>query len=143
MFDIKDDYLVAGDELKKLLEGIEGVRAIYSQNELGDVEEKAQHTPALHVLYQGDSLPDTAQGGTTQQLKQVWVVVIACRLSIHEHPGKLITHVIKRLAGKTSQVDGKTMGPWVRVPTPLKPRYTQSHGYYPLAFSAQFRFNNQ
>jgi hypothetical protein len=141
MYQLSDDYLIAGEALKALLSDTADVRAVYTQNELGDVDEHAQVTPSLHVLYQGETFPDTAQGGNSQQIKQIWLVVIACRLSIHERPGKLISATIHKLAGKTHTINGQTLGPFVRVATPVRPKYTKSHAYFPLAFSVQLRFN--
>ncbi|MCH4295570.1 hypothetical protein MJ923_14775 [Shewanella sp. 3B26] len=143
MYVLIDDYLIAGDALKSLLADVPGVRKVYAQNELGDVDERAQVTPALHVLYQGDTLPDSAQGGTNVQVKQTWLVVVACRLSLHETPGKLIAGVLKAVAGKTATLENQTLGPFLRVPAAVKPRYTQSHAYFPLAFSVQLKFNNK
>lgn len=143
MYVLSDDYLVVGDALKSLLSAVPEVRKVYAQNELGDVDERAQVTPALHVLYQGDTLPDTAQGGTNTQIKQTWLVVVACRLSLHETPGKLIADVLKAVAGKTVTLENQTLGPFLRVATQAKPRYTQSHAYFPLAFSVQLKFNNK
>lgn len=141
MYQLGQDYLIAGEALKELLNDVPGIRAVYAQNELGDVDERAQVTPALHVLYQGDTLPETAQGGNSQQVKQIWLVVIACRLSIHETPGILIAKVLRRLSGKTYSINGQLIGPFVRVVTPVKPKYTVSHAYFPLAFSVQLKFN--
>lgn len=141
MFHLSNDYLIAGDAIKAMLADVPKVRAVYAQNELGDVDEKAQVTPALHVLYQGDTLPETAQGGNSQQIKQTWLVVIACRLSIHETPGELIANVLRHICGKTHDINGQKIGPFVRVVTPVKPKYTVSHAYFPLAFSVQLKFN--
>lgn len=87
MFEIKDNYLAAGDALTQLLEPLvmsQKLKKVYQANELSEVDERSQITPAAHVLYMGDMLADTAQGGNTSQIKQTWLVVLACRLSIHE-----------------------------------------------------------
>ncbi|QYK02798.1 phage tail terminator protein [Shewanella psychrotolerans] len=145
MFDIKDDYLVAGDALTELLAPLlanKTLKKVYQANELSEVDERSQVTPAAHLLYMGDVLPDTAQGGATTQIKQTWLVVLACRLSIHERSaGELLTRTLSAIAGKTVVMDGQKLGPFLRTNSPIKPRFSKSHGYYPLAFTVQCRFN--
>ncbi|MCZ4339653.1 hypothetical protein [Shewanella colwelliana] len=145
MFDIKDDYLVAGDALTELLAPLlanKTLKKVYQANELSAVDERSQVTPAAHLLYMGDVLPDTAQGGATTQIKQTWLVVLACRLSIHERSaGELLTGALRAIAGKTIALNGQSIGPFLRTNSPIKPRFSKSHGYYPLAFTVQCRFN--
>jgi hypothetical protein len=145
MFNINDNYLVAGDGLLSLLAPLitnHTLKKVYQANELGEVDERSQITPAAHVLYLGDSFPDTAQGGNTSQLKQTWIVVLACRLSMHERQaGELLVSLLNAIVGKSVKVGDHLLGPFVRVNSPIKPRFTQSHGYYPVALSVQLRFN--
>ncbi|MDR8523477.1 phage tail terminator protein [Shewanella fidelis] len=145
MFDIKDDYLVAGDALSQLLAPLlanKSLKKVYQANELSDVDERSQITPAAHLLYVGDALPDSAQGGTTSQIKQTWLVILACRLSVHERSaGELLTQSLRAIAGKNIVINGQTLGPFLRSNSPIKPRFSKSHGYYPLAFTVQLRFN--
>ncbi|UCX05426.1 phage tail terminator protein [Shewanella glacialimarina] len=145
MYDIKENYLVAGDALNALLAPLvtnKSVKKVYQANELSDVDERSQVTPAVHLLYMGDTLPDSAQGGATTQIKQTWLVMLACRLSIHEaDAGELLVKTLSALAGKSIDLHGQRMGPFLRINSPIKPRFSKSHGYYPLAFSVQLRFN--
>lgn len=144
MFEIKDNYLAAGDALTQLLEPLvtsQKLKKIYQANELSEVDERSQITPAAHVLYLGDGLQETAQGGNSSQVKQTWIVVLACRLSIHERPaGELLVSLLNAVVGKSAQVDGQMLGPFVRVNSAVKPRFTKSHGYYPVALSVILRF---
>ncbi|MCB2381283.1 hypothetical protein KV201_03710 [Shewanella sp. SR1] len=144
MFEIKDNYLAAGDALTQILEPLvtsQKLKKVYQANELSEVDERSQITPAAHVLYLGDTLADTAQGGNTSQIKQTWLVVLACRLSIHEcQAGELLVSLLNAIVGKSIGVDGQMLGPFVRVNSPIKPRFTKSHGYYPVAVSVQLRF---
>lgn len=144
MFDIKDDYLAAGDALTQLLAPLvasQQLKKVYQANELSDVDERSQITPAAHVLYMGDVMPDTAQGGNTSQIKQTWLVVLACRLSIHERQaGEQLVSLLNAVVGKSVKVGDQLLGPFVRVNSPIKPRFTKSHGYYPMAVSVQLRF---
>ncbi|MCG9722112.1 hypothetical protein [Shewanella sp. Isolate7] len=144
MFDIKDDYLVAAKALEQLLKPMgdaKVLKKVYQANELADIDERSQVTPAAHLLYLGDTIPDTAQGGTTMQIKQTWLVVLACRLSIHESEGELVAKALRAIVGKTVTIDGQVLGPFLRVNSPIKNRFSKSHGYYPLAFTVQCRFN--
>lgn len=142
MLNIKDDYLIAEKALTAMLEACDQFKKVYSAHELGDVDERSQITPSAHVLYMGDSLPESAQGGATSQVKQTWLIVLACRLSIHERAaGGLIASTLNAIAGKTCRYGSDTIGPFKRINSPIKPRFTASHGYYPLAFSIQLKFN--
>ncbi|MGI2227051.1 phage tail terminator protein [Shewanella frigidimarina] len=144
MFDIKDDYLAAGDALTQLLAPLvasQQLKKVYQANELSDVDERSQITPAAHVLYMGDVMPDTAQGGNTSQIKQTWLVVLACRLSIHERQaGEQLVSLLNAVVGKSVKVGDQLLGPFVRVNSPINPRFTKSHGYYPMAVTVQLRF---
>ncbi|MCL1121182.1 hypothetical protein N7V09_12475 [Shewanella seohaensis] len=144
MFEIKDNYLAAGDALTQLLEPLvtsQKLRKVYQANELSEVDERSQITPAAHVLYLGDGLQETSQGGNSSQVKQTWLVVLACRLSIHERPaGELLVSLLNAVVGKSIAVDGQMLGPFVRVNSAVKPRFTKSHGYYPVALSVILRF---
>lgn len=144
MFEIKDNYLAAGEALTQLLEPLvasQKLKKVYQANELSEVDERSQITPAAHVLYLADGLDETAQGGNSSQVKQTWLVVLACRLSIHERPaGELLVSLLNAVVGKSIAVDGQMLGPFVRVNSAVKPRFTKSHGYYPVAVSVKLRF---
>lgn len=144
MFEINNNYLAAGDALTQLLEPLvtsQKLKKIYQANELSEVDERSQITPAAHVLYMGDGVDETAQGGNSYQVKQTWLVVLACRLSIHERPaGELLVSLLNAVVGKSIKVDGQMLGPFVRVNSAVKPRFTKSHGYYPVAVSVKLRF---
>ena len=77
----------------------------------------------------------TANAGALMQIKQTWLVVLACRVGRKEQAGELMIDVIKSLAGKA--ING--MGPWLRVNSPVKPKFTKGYAYYPLAFTCQMR----
>lgn len=144
MFEINNNYLAAGEALTQLLEPLvtsQKLKKVYQANELSEVDERSQITPAAHVLYMGDGVDETAQGGNSYQVKQTWLVVLACRLSIHERPaGELLVSLLNAVVGKSIKVDGQMLGPFVRVNSAVKPRFTKSHGYYPVAVSVKLRF---
>ncbi len=135
MFEITDDYLAAQEHLKALLNDVDGVRSVNYLLDLADIKEETQRTPCLHLMYYGDQLPETSNGGAYMPIKQTWLVIVVVRQSRTENAGELITRTIKALAGKKA---GPT-GPWLRVNTPAKPRFSDGFAYYPLAFTSQMR----
>ncbi len=141
MLILDDDYFVAAEGLKALLEQSNAFKKVYTANELSDVDEKSQVTPSAHIVYLGDKAPSNAQGGNTNQTKQVWAVVIATRQSIHERPGQLIVKALAAVTGQVAQVEGKRIGPFTRDSSAIKPKYTKGFAYMPLVFSVLTRFN--
>lgn len=133
MFEIKDNHLAAGDLLAEALANVPGIRHVKEVNDLSDID-KPTATPCLFYLYYGDQLADAANAGANMQLKQTWLVVLAERKG-SKQAGINITATIRALAGKMT---GEA-GPWQRVNTPIKPKYTNGHAFYPLAFTCQMR----
>ena len=138
MFQLTDDYLALGDLLETALKAVPDIRKVSKLDDLAELDE-VQHTPALFYVYYGDKLPETAQGGTSMQIVQTWLVVLVTRNSIHETPGKHLANTIKAVAGKRTG----DAGPWLRVNTPIKPRYSKGFGFFPMAFQCQTKLINK
>lgn len=140
MYDIGDNYLAAEQHLIDVAKTVTGFRQVYSANDLAEVEELSQVTPACHVIYFGDAVPEIAQGGTFSHVTQTWLLIIAIRQGRGQNPnqeaGKLIKQLLVALHGN-SLVDDKHV--LTRINSPAKPRYTKGHAYYPLAFNVKFR----
>jgi hypothetical protein len=134
MFEITDDYFAAEGVLANHLSNVEGIKRVYKSREISDVTEGSQGTPAIHLIYYGDQLPDTSNGGSLMQIKQIWLVILAIK-TVQKGQGELLTNVIQSLAGKT--IDG--MGTWLRVNSPVRPSFTKGFSYYPLAFTCHMR----
>lgn len=134
MFEIKDDFLAAGQLLETALSAVPGIRHVKGLDDLAEID-KTNHTPALYYLYYGEQLAETAHAGANTQLKQTWLVILAERKA-SKTAGKNIAATIRALAGKMTG----DAGPWQRVNTPIKPRYTSGHAFYPLAFTCQMKF---
>jgi len=98
MFEIKDDYLAAGDLLAEALANVPGIRHVKEVNDLSDID-KPTATPCLFYLYYGDQLADATNAGANMQLKQTWLVVLAERKG-SKQAGINITATIRALAGK-------------------------------------------
>ncbi|CAM4177075.1 phage tail terminator protein [Pseudoalteromonas byunsanensis] len=133
MFEIKDDYLAAGPLLEEALKGISGIRHVKALDDLAEID-KTNHTPCLFYLYYGEQLNGPTQAGANVQIKQTWLVILAERKN-SKYAGQNIAKTIRALAGKKTG----DAGPWQRINTPIKPRYTSGHAFYPLAFTCQMR----
>lgn len=140
MHDIGDNYLVTEDHLIAVAKTVTGFRQVCSTNDLAEVEERSQVTPACHVIYFGDAVPEIAQGGTYSHVTQTWLLIIVVRQGRGQTPnqeaGKLIKQLLVALHSN-NLVDGKHV--LTRVNSPAKPKYTKGHAYYPLAFNVKFR----
>lgn len=140
MHDIGDNYLAAEPHLIAVAEKVTGFRKVCSTNDLAEVEERSQTTPACHVIYFGDAVPDIAQGGTYSHVTQTWLLIVVVRQGRGENPNKEAGQLIKQLLVElhnNSLVDNKYV--LTRINSPAKPRYTKGHAYYPLAFNVKFR----
>ena len=138
MLEIGENYLGAESHLISVLEKVEGFKDVCSTNDLAEVEERSQKAPCAHVIYFGDRVPDTSNGGVQTQVTQIWLVVIAVRQGrgSNSEAGKLIRTTLKQLQ-QDNFVPG--IGALNRVNSPARPRYTKGFAYYPLAFSVNFR----
>ena len=133
MLDLNDDYLAAEGHLMEILGKIDGIRKVYASCDLSEMREEAQTTPALHVIYNGDSVPINAQGGALSHVTQKWVVVLAIKLREKAEAGKLIASVLKTMAGAHGE-----LGVFKRINTSA-PTFTRGFGYYPMAYEITFR----
>jgi hypothetical protein len=119
-------------------------RAVYGAADLAGVEERAQVTPAAHVIYDGDAVPggevNRAGAGAAQVVAQHWLVVVAVRnvrdtqggQYTREEAGPLVSQTITALSGWKPSTDFR---PLRRTSAP-KPAFTNGFGYFPLMFEA-------
>lgn len=137
------NYLAAEALLiERLHATVSGVRKIYSAAELAGVEEQAQTTPALHVVYSGDVLDDSAARGRGQVVAQEWLVVTAVRnardqqggVAAREDAGPLLTQVIEALSGWSP---GPGFDPLRRINAPRPAYRPGGYAYFPLGFSTK------
>ncbi|MDX1464122.1 MAG: hypothetical protein R3215_00285 [Halomonas sp.] len=139
-----DDYLVAEGlilaRLETELADLAGLKVL-STADLAGVDEGAQHTPALHVVYMGDAVPGGEQvdQGNYHVLRQRWMVVAAVRNARQQRSGQatraeagpLLSRVIQALSGWRP---GEGLGSLTRVSAP-RPAFTPGgFGYFPLQF---------
>ena len=134
MLELADDYLAAEPHLEALLNEVDGIRKVYLSADLAEMKERAQHTPAAHLIYGGDRMNLNAQGGNLNRVTQTWIVVLVIKLIEKDKAGVLLAKLIKKLSGVVSP-----LGPVNRVDAPAKPMFRGGFGYYPLAFEITFR----
>lgn len=135
---VQQDYLAAEAHLVQVLQGVQGVKKVYSSADLTEVTNKTQATPCVHVSYLGDQVMDASQGGSQNHVKQTWLVVIAVRLGADssKDAGQLISKTLKAIQEKNMVPQ---LGPLNRITSPAKPLLKAGFGYYPLAFSLAFK----
>lgn len=105
------DYLAAEDAIRQRLEAeVTAARAVLASAELASMQERGQITPALHVIYGGDTVP-TGPGqvddGRYHVIHQRWLVIVAVRSArgqqtgtgARDEAGPLMTAVMQALAG--------------------------------------------
>ncbi|OBS10788.1 phage tail terminator protein [Acidihalobacter prosperus] len=141
-------YLDAETQIVALLQAakIANVRTILTAGDLATVQENQQITPALHVIYNGESVPSASDMrgtyGSPQVVYQQWLVVIAVRNvkkiregeGAREDAGPIMNAVIKALQGVQLSADFPRH---LRRATPPKPKYTTGFAYFPLAFTLE------
>ena len=130
------NYLSAeGLIIARLKARLPAVRAVLSAADLVGVEERSQITPALHVLYDGDTVQESP--GRAQSVGQRWLVIVAVRnvrdqmggSAARADAGALLTQVIQALQyWAPSPQHGKLM----RANAPKA--HQGEYSYFPLAF---------
>lgn len=134
--DLPEDYFAAEDALVEFLGGLDGFKKVFRTKDVAGVKESAQYTPALHVLYGGDRVSESAQAGALTHVDQTWIVVLQVNLTKQKNAGVLLSKVIKEMAGFRSD-----LGVFERKNAPVRPGHTDVCGYYPLAYEIKFRVN--
>jgi hypothetical protein len=134
MFQLQDNYLIAEDTLVQTLETLPELRKVYRSCDLAEMKERGQVTPAAHVIYAGDAVPETSQGGLQGNVTQTWMVVIAVSLRDARKAGPLLASVVQKLAGVHSE-----LGNFVRTNATSRPGFSNGFGYYPLAYQIKFK----
>lgn len=109
--------------------------------DLSGVEQRAQHTPALHIIYDGDEPAGESgqsEAGDAQVIWQRWLVVVAVRnvrdttggAGARAMAGPLLVSVIQALAGWRPSVDHS---PMIRSSAP-RPVFDAGFAYYPQLY---------
>jgi hypothetical protein len=138
------DYLAAESLIvARLRAQVSGVPSanVMTTADLAGVEARAQRTPALHVIYNGDEPAGVAGQsdlGDSQVVQQRWMIVVAVRSGkdtlggsgARSVAGPLMVDVIQALAGWRPSADH---GPLIRGSAPA-PLFEAGFAYYPQLY---------
>ena len=135
------DYLAAGERLRELLLPLkgQGLKEVFVATDLEAVANLGQHTPAIHVIYQGERESETTQSGRQSAFDQVWLLVLVHRATPKEASagvwlGRLLQAVAGRACGDST---------FRRESAPVKPSYKGGVVYLPLAFKTTVKFKGE
>ncbi len=135
------DYLVAGERLRELLLPLkeQGLKEVFVATDLEAVANLGQHTPAIHVIYQGERESETSQSGRQSAFDQVWLLVLVHRATPKEASagvwlGRMLQAVAGRACGDST---------FRRESAPVKPSYKGGVVYLPLAFKTTVKFKGE
>lgn len=135
------DYLAAGERLRELLLPLkgQGLKEVFVATNLEAVANLGQHTPAIHVIYQGERESETSQSGRQSAFDQVWLLVLVHRATPKEASagvwlGRMLQAVAGRACGDST---------FRRETAPVKPSYKGGVVYLPLAFKTTVKFKGE
>ncbi|WP_323939583.1 phage tail terminator protein [Aeromonas caviae] len=135
------DYLAAGERLRELLLPLkaQGLKEVFVATDLEAVANLGQHTPAIHVIYQGERENETTQSGRQSAFDQVWLLVLVHRATPKEASagvwlGRMLQAVAGRACGDST---------FRRESAPVKPNYKGGVVYLPLAFKTTVKFKGE
>lgn len=135
------DYLAAGERLRELLLPLkgQGLKEVFVATDLEAVANLVQHTPAIHVIYQGERESETSQSGRQSAFDQVWLLVLVHRATPKEPSagvwlGRMLQAVAGRACGDST---------FRRESAPVKPSYKGGVVYLPLAFKTTVKFKGE
>lgn len=135
------DYLAAGERLRELLLPLkaQGLKEVFVATDLEAVANLGQHTPAIHVIYQGERESETSQSGRQSAFDQVWLLVLVHRATPKEASagvwlGRMLQAVAGRACGDST---------FRRETAPVRPSYKGEGAYLPLAFKTTVKFKGE
>lgn len=135
------DYLAAGERLRELLLPLkgQGLKEVFVATDLEAVANLGQHTPAIHVIYQGERENETSQSGRQSAFDQVWLLVLVHRATPKEaSAGVWLGRILQAVAGRAC---GDST--FRRESAPVKPSYKGGVVYLPLAFKTTVKFKGE
>ncbi|MFQ2694349.1 hypothetical protein ACK3ZQ_06200 [Aeromonas caviae] len=135
------DYLAAGERLRELLLPLkgQGLKEVFVATDLEAVANLGQHTPAIHIIYQGERENETSQSGRQSAFDQVWLLVLVHRATPKEAcAGVWLGRMLQAVAGRAC---GDST--FRRETAPVKPSYKGGVVYLPLAFKTTVKFKGE
>lgn len=120
--------------VERLEEALEGQARIQTAQQLADVEERQQLTPAVHVIYSGYTPTREVGEGAVQEIETRWMIVVAVRSARRngttEKADPIFDGAIKALAGWKP---GNGKRALKLAPAPAA-EHRAGFSYYPLMF---------
>ena len=135
------DYLAAGEVLRELLLPLkaQGLKEVFLATDLAAVTNLGQHSPAIHILYQGERPLDGSQSGRVSSFEQLWLVLLVHRASPKEaSAGVWLGRILQAVAGRPYE-----SSVFSRAASPARPSYQGGVAYLPLAFNVTVKFKGE
>lgn len=121
----------------RLEQEIGSLAKVTTANELADLEERAQITPAVHVIYGGYTPTNQAGQGAAQEIETRWIIVIAIRTARRDgatdKADPIIDTAFKALAGWKPKTGSRPM----QLRSGPQAAHSNGFAYYPLAFATR------
>lgn len=137
------DYFAAEAAIVARLEALGDFKAVLTPFDVADMVESSQPSPAVHVIYSGDTIVGNEAGeGRQNMVAQKWLVIVAARLpkaqlqqtiKIRALAGQLVPKVLGALQGWAPV---EWMRPLSRVNGPPA-GYSSSFAYFPFMFQGR------
>lgn len=129
--------------IRESMDGLVPARHVQTASELAGVTERAQVSPAVHVLYRGSTIVQETGNGLIAEILQSWITVVAVRNvagildgeAARADAGALLTVLFEALAGWKPGTGFRTLIP---VDAPAS-GYTKGFGYHPLQWTTRIQ----
>lgn len=123
--------------LERLKQELDAGIAVQSAQQISDVEERQQVTPAVHVIYSGYTPTREVGEGTIQEIETRWMIVVAVRSARRggqaEKADPIFNQAIKALSGWKPAPGAKALK---LAPAPAA-EHQAGFSYYPLMFTSR------
>ena len=131
------DFLAAERAIRERLQDVEGIQAVYGAEDAQSMEERAQRTPCVHVIYAGAEPVETHGRGDVVRFGQTWTLVLSVRHlgrdpgNAREAAGELLYQIIRTVSGWKP---GREFTAMVPVRSTLRTDYGGGFAYLPVSF---------
>ncbi len=128
--------------IERLKAMVPAARAVLAAEDLADVQERSQVTPALHVIYGGYRITESADNGRGAITEQTWIVVAVVKgasqradgpAALRASAAALVGPVLAALMGWRP---AERMRP-MKLANGPRPVFSGGFAYFPLTFAAQ------
>lgn len=127
--------------LEEKLTAASNAARVFTAAQMATIEERAQITPALYIVFEGYTPTQDVNGGRVQQIEQSWTITVAVRNASGQGTGSgvraaavpLIELVLAALCGWKPDPAFSGMA-LADGPGPL---FSEGYGYFPLRFTTR------